>query len=87
MYNFEAEAEFKCALDASKDKGKFSVKCLPFIQRFGLLANKRLARLPSPFEPNSFIYYCAPDVTVNMVAAYHCLDGERSMHHKLKIRT
>ena len=29
-------------------------------------------------------YYDAPDVPVNMVAAYHCLDGERSMHHESK---
>ena len=27
-----------------------------------------------------FIYYGTPDVFVNMVGAYHCLDGERSMH-------
>ena len=30
-----------------------------------------------------FIYYGAPDVPVNMVGAYHCLDDERNMHRWL----
>ena len=29
-----------------------------------------------------FVYYIAPDVSGNMVATYHHLDGERSMHHE-----
>ena len=29
-----------------------------------------------------FVYYVAPDVPVNMTAAYHGLDGKRSMHHE-----
>ena len=29
-----------------------------------------------------FVYYGASDVPVNMVAAYHRLDGRRSMHHE-----
>ena len=32
-----------------------------------------------------FVHYGAPDVPVNLVATYHYgLDGDRSMHHKLK---
>ena len=31
-----------------------------------------------------FVYYDAPDVLVNMVGAYHCLDGERTMHRESK---
>ena len=31
-----------------------------------------------------FVHYGAPEVPVNVVAAYHRLDGERSMHHESK---
>ena len=31
-----------------------------------------------------FIWYGAPDVPVSMVAAYHRVDGERSVHHESK---
>ena len=32
----------------------------------------------------TFVYYDDPDVTVNMVAVYHCLNSERSMRHESK---
>ena len=31
-----------------------------------------------------FVYYGAADVTVSVVATYHRLDGERSMHNESK---
>ena len=38
------------------------------------------------FLARQHVYYGAPDVPVNVVAAYHHLDGERSMHCESKSR-
>ena len=36
------------------------------------------------FAWQHFVKYATPDVPVNMLAMYHGLDGERSMHHESK---
>ena len=47
--------------------------------------NKKISKITQFFLTwQLFIYYISSDAAVNMVAAYHCLNCERSMRHDLK---
>ena len=63
------------------------VQIFAYFEHIQIVQELELAKLftqdyPILSHTSSFVCYAAPDVTVSMVASYHCLDGERSMQHE-----